>query len=65
MDADILDIRIFFPNGKAVQFSVENGMHVCSFALLNLMAEHLEIDIKVASDTFALWLVSSLLGMFF
>lgn len=54
--------RIFFPNGKAVQFSVEDGMQACSSALLNLIAEHLEIDIKVTRDTFALWLVSPLLG---
>uniref|UniRef100_A0A915CY78 FERM domain-containing protein 8 n=1 Tax=Ditylenchus dipsaci TaxID=166011 RepID=A0A915CY78_9BILA len=58
---DDVQIRIFFPNGKAVQFAVENGQQAPSSALLDLMADHLEIDSAVACDAFALWLISPLL----
>ncbi|KAI1711012.1 FERM domain-containing protein 8 [Ditylenchus destructor] len=60
-EQDVVDIRIFFPNGKGVQFSVENGQQVPSSTLLDLMADHLKIDSEVASEAFALWLISPLL----
>ncbi|KAI1710127.1 FERM central domain-containing protein [Ditylenchus destructor] len=60
-EQDVVDIRIFFPNGKGVQFSVENGQQVPSSTLLDLMADHLKIDSEVASEAFALWLISLLL----
>ncbi|KAI1711014.1 PDZ domain-containing protein 4 [Ditylenchus destructor] len=44
-----------------VQFSVENGQQVPSSTLLDLMADHLKIDSEVASEAFALWLISPLL----
>ncbi|KAI6212897.1 FERM domain-containing protein [Aphelenchoides besseyi] len=60
-DEDVVDIRIFFTNGKAIQLSVEHGMEAMASDLLPLMAEQLEIDEEVANDALALWLISPLL----
>jgi hypothetical protein len=48
---------------SAVQFSIENGMEAAADDLLQLMAEHLQIDdFSVAEEALAIWLVSPLLG---
>lgn len=58
---ELLDIRIFFSDGKCVQFSVEDGSKAQSSDLLQLIAEHLDIPEDVVNCVFALWLVSPLL----
>ncbi|KAI6229802.1 FERM domain-containing protein 8 [Aphelenchoides fujianensis] len=60
-EEDLVDIRIFFANGKAIQLSVLNGTEAMATDLLPLMAEQLEIDEEVANEALALWLVSPLL----
>ena len=57
-----INIRIFFLNGKAVQFTVEGGRKAKASDLLAFMAEHLNIGSDVAHEAFALWLISPLLG---
>ncbi|KAH7694621.1 FERM central domain containing protein [Aphelenchoides avenae] len=59
---DVIDIRIFFPDGRAVEFTVEGGVEALAEDLLQLMAEHLGINNDFASEALALWLVSPLLG---
>ena len=57
----MLDIRIFYPNGKAVQFPVEKGSCASASTLLQLMADYLGIAEEVVSDSLGLWMVSPLL----
>lgn len=57
---DFLDIRIFLPDGKSIQFTVENGKEAQSTDLLSLIGEHYEIPEEIIKDIFALWLVSPL-----
>lgn len=54
------DIRIFFADGKSVQFTVENGEKAESMDLLNLIADHFSVQEEVINEVFALWLVSPL-----
>jgi hypothetical protein len=52
-----------FSHFSAVQFSIENGTEAAADDLLQLMAEHLQIDdFSVAEEALAIWLVSPLLG---
>jgi hypothetical protein len=56
-----MDIRIFFSDGKCVQFTVEGGSVARAEDLLQLVAEHLNIPEEIAHEVFALWLTSPLL----
>lgn len=59
---EAIDIRIFFPNGSALQFNVENGLEASADDLLKLISQHLNInDFAVAEESLAIWLVSPLL----
>uniref|UniRef100_A0A1I8BF93 FERM domain-containing protein 8 n=1 Tax=Meloidogyne hapla TaxID=6305 RepID=A0A1I8BF93_MELHA len=54
------DIRIFFPNGAAVQALVENDSTAND--LIRLMIKHLEIDdYSAGEEALAIWFVSPLL----
>uniref|UniRef100_A0A914YX87 FERM domain-containing protein 8 n=1 Tax=Panagrolaimus superbus TaxID=310955 RepID=A0A914YX87_9BILA len=57
----LMDIRIFFSDGKCVQFTVEGGSEARASDLLELVAEHLNIPEDIAHEVFALWLTSPLL----
>lgn len=57
---ELLDIRIFLPDGKSVQFTVEGGKEAQATDLLNLIADHFEMPEEIITDVFALWLVSPL-----
>jgi len=57
---NVVDIRIYFSNGEAVQFAVEDGMTACADDLLFLISEHNGIEEDVANATLALWLISPL-----
>ncbi|KAE9556628.1 hypothetical protein FO519_000034 [Halicephalobus sp. NKZ332] len=57
---ELLNIRIFLPDGKSVQFTVEGGKEAQATDLLNLIAEHFEMPAEIIKDVFALWLVSPL-----
>jgi hypothetical protein len=58
---ELMDIRIFFSDGKCVQFTVEGGSVARAEDLLQLVAEHLNIPEEIAHEVFALWLTSPLL----
>uniref|UniRef100_A0AC34QBA5 FERM domain-containing protein n=1 Tax=Panagrolaimus sp. JU765 TaxID=591449 RepID=A0AC34QBA5_9BILA len=57
---EFLDIRIFLPDGKSIQFTIENGKEAQTTDLLSLIAEHYEIPEEIIKDCFSLWLVSPL-----
>ncbi|KAI6189800.1 FERM domain-containing protein [Aphelenchoides bicaudatus] len=57
---NVVDIRIFFANGKAVQLSVENGAEATVSDLLPLMAEYLNIEEEIVNEALSLWLISPL-----
>jgi len=56
-----LDIRIFYPDGRAMQFRVQDGASMEASGLLDLVADHLNIDFPIAEEALALWLISPLL----
>jgi hypothetical protein len=58
---ELMDIRIFFPDSRCVQFPVEGGSQARADDLLRLVAEHERVPYDVASNVFALWLTSPLL----
>uniref|UniRef100_A0A7E4ZWS5 FERM domain-containing protein 8 n=1 Tax=Panagrellus redivivus TaxID=6233 RepID=A0A7E4ZWS5_PANRE len=58
---DILDIRIFYPDGRSVQFSVEGGADAEVRDLLSLMAEHMGLEEDDVLEAFSIWFVSPLL----
>jgi hypothetical protein len=60
-NVELMDIRIFFPDSRCVQFPVEGGSQARTSDLLRLVAEHEGIPEEAANNVFALWLTSPLL----
>lgn len=55
------DIRVFLPNGKALQFPIGNVQEITANELMDHLAEHYQIDKEVATEALAFWMVSPLL----
>ncbi|CAD5231030.1 unnamed protein product [Bursaphelenchus xylophilus] len=59
--AVISDIRVYLPDGKALQIPVEDAETAMSAELLSAITDHLEIEEDVGAEALALWLISPLL----
>uniref|UniRef100_A0A914UIZ4 FERM domain-containing protein 8 n=1 Tax=Plectus sambesii TaxID=2011161 RepID=A0A914UIZ4_9BILA len=57
----IINICVFLPDNRGIQFAVEGGRMATATCLIELVCEHLQIPVGLARNVFALWMMSPLL----
>lgn len=62
--AGILEICIFLPDQRGIQFKVEGGRMATVEQLSSLLWTHLNLKHTIATEMFSLWMCSPLLGKF-
>ncbi len=62
MNKSLLDICIYLPDMRGLQFSIDGGRLATASYLESIVCQHVGVDEQLARQLFAIWMISPIMG---